>query len=451
MLYLNKLLKKIKENPNFFKEEQVVMSMGLSLTHIKNLKKYALENQLITVTKQKYFLTIEGENFLSGCAKENWLDNNYLKRPDVNVEYLKEETTPSILTKAIRNLAKHMLEGQEIKQNSLEGALLNDIKKCNSLLSELELYVLNGKRNLLFEIFQNYNKKGITKSLFSIILLKILVQNIDSIAIYEKSQFQLKFDVLMFDRMIACPQNFEIQKTEMLDEYLLKDISKIILNKTSYNILEITKGLYKTIKGLDKYTMNTQNLTPKTLRLRNVILSAKDPISLFERDIPKVLSGKLLKDCGREFLNDLKVSLNELKDCTNNLNKDLKNFIFKSFNTASKEDLSERFLLVEEFIGEKELKVLFNSIVDINVSDELWTNRIATFINKSRVPKDWTDEDYADFKVKTKELAVKFVVLESTVGNPSGVLSPRYNEVLDAYLNLSKAEQFILLRNVVNM
>lgn len=451
MLYLNKLLSRIKKDSKIFKNPQIILELGLTGTDIKNLKKYALENQLITQVKQEYFLTEEGEKYLVTNTTPKSKSQDFTLRPELNVEYLKEEKTPAVLTKAIRAYAKFLIENIEMKENSIENALQNDIKNCKKLYSALEADILNKKRNNLNVIFEKYLQKGLTKSLIACIVLTVLVNNLEKTAIYEKSQFQLKFDALMFDRMVACPENFEIQKTEVPDEILLKDVSKIILNKTSNNILEITKGLYQTIKALDKYTMNTENLSKKTLRLRNVIVNAKDPISLFERDIPKALGQKSLKDCDREFLNELKISLKELKNCTENLVKDLKTFFFESFKTKSRKDLNERFLVIKEYIGEKELKILLNNVVDSDSDDTLWINRIATFINKSRVPKDWSDGDYADFKVKSKELAIKFFVLESTVGYAENSTTKNYHKVLNSFLNLTKAEQMILLRKAVRM
>ena len=448
---LNKLLLKIAENPRLFKANEIILILGLTSTQIKNLKKYALENQLITQSKQEYFLTEDGKKYIKKNPIKIWNDEKFSLRPNINVELLKEDKFMPNMTKAIRNLAKNILENQELKTYSLETAILKDLERCDNLFKKIENKVLDGKRNSLLSLFEKYQEKGITKPLFYLILLKILSNNLDRIAIYEKSQFQLKFDVLMFDRMIACPQNFEIQKTEMPDVYLLKDVSKIILNYKSENILEITKGLYKIIKSLDKYSLNTQCLSSKTLRFRNIVLNAKDPISLFERDIPKALGYKALENCDREFLDDLKTSLNELKNCTKNLIKDINIFIYKSFKTTSKEDLAERFLAVKEYIGDKELKILFNNVIEKNVDDELWTNRIATFINKFRVPKDWSDEDLADFKLKTKELALKFSILEATLGTADCFASKNYKIVLDSYLKLSKQEQMILLRNAVNL
>lgn len=451
MNYLNKFLKTVKENPTIFKSEDAILRFGLTNTHIKELKKYALENQLITQEKQNFFLTEKGENFLSENPLVSWENKDFPLRESINVEYLKEEKTTAILTKAIRLIAKYLLEGQTLKDFSIEHAVFEDIKNCKILITKLENDILKGKRVCLEDIYKKYLEAGLTKSIISLVILIVLNKNIEQIAIYEKSQFQLKFEPLMFDRMIACPQNFELQKTVMENEYLLKDISKIILNEKSNNILEITKGLYKTIKTLDKYTMNTQNLDKMTLRFRNVIVNAKDPMSLFKKDIPKSLGFNCLEDSDREFLNNLKKSLKDLKNCTDKLVKDLEKFFFEAFHAKSKEDLSQRFLAIKEYIGEKELKILLNTVIEINVPNDLWIKRIATFINKNRVPKDWSDEDYADFKVKTKELALKFFILEATVGMNESCVTQKYHKTLNSFLNLSKQEQLVLLRNAIKM
>ena len=449
MLYLNKLLLGIKKDSLLFKSPEIVLKLGISSSQIKELKKYALENQLITQQKQEFTLTTLGEDYLVKNPIENLQVKSPLQAPNINVEYLKLEKTPAILTKAIRALGRYFIEKENLKEFSLEQALFEDIKRNEKLKLKIEKDILNGKRNDLEYIFEKYINLGLTKSLVSILLLVVLTENNERIAIYERAQFQLKLDSLMFDRMFACPQNFELQRTEMPDEYILKDVSNIILNKKTDNILEITKGLFVIIKNLEKYTLNTQNLTPKTLRFRNVIMNAKDPISLFERDIPRALGEKSLKECDREFLNNLKISLDELKNCYKNLVLDLGTFIFKTFDAKAKTDLSERFLAIKEFIGDSELKILLNTIIDVNVSDDLWINRVATYINKSRVPKDWSDEDYADFKVKTKELSLKFALLETTVGTTQSDLSRKSLSVLNDYLELTKIEQINLLRKMV--
>ena len=231
MLYLNKLLHVVNENPTIFKSPNYILILGLTATAIKDLKKFAIENLLIEQKKEGCFLTKKGIDYLKTKPVQKWASKDFELRPDINIEYLKEEKTPSVLTKSIRLLAKNFLEKEPIKENSLEKALFNDLKKCENLVLKIEEDILSSNKILLDSIYNDYIKKGLTKSLISIIILAVLSRNLEQLAIYEKAQFQLKIDPLMFDRMIACPQNFEFQKTEMKDRYILKDISKIILHK----------------------------------------------------------------------------------------------------------------------------------------------------------------------------------------------------------------------------
>lgn len=450
MLYLNKFLNAIKKDSQIFKRKNIVNILGITFTEIKKLKKYALENELIIQNKKGIFLSDLGEQYLTQNPFINWDIEKYNLRPRINVEYFKEEKCSPVLKKAIRNLAKHLIEQEEIKQFSLEEALIEDIKNCENLILIIQKEILNGNEINLKILYDKYLKLGLTKSIISICILKILVNNIEKIAIYEKSQFQLNFNCLMFDRMFACPEHFEFKKTEMSEEFILKDISKIILNNKSTNILEITKGLFATIKRLDKYTLNTQNLTKETLRLRNILLNAKDPIILFKKDIPQVYGYKTIKDCDRKFLENFKKSLSELKNCSEDLLIELKQIILKTFHSQSKKELAERFLHAKNYIGENELKILFRNIINLGMSDELWTNRIATFINKYRVPKDWHDEDFANFKLKICELATRFFIIEATVGVSGKFAGKDFEILMNKYLSLTRQEQLLFLRKVAN-
>ena len=197
--------------------------------------------------------------------------------------------------------------------------------------------------------------------------------------------------------------------------------------------------------------MNTERLSKKTTRFRNVIVNAKDPISLFYRDIPKVLTGKLLPECNNnDLLKEYKNSINELRSATENMISEIKEFFLASFQADSREEMRKRFQKIEEFLGEKELRILFNNVIEKESDDELWINRIATFINKSRVPKDWSDEDIADFKVKVKDLALNFYSIEATVGTTKKGLNQTLEKIINKILELSKDEQKVIMYQILN-
>lgn len=454
MEYLNKLLVYVEKDPKIFKKPDLNFIVGLTNTQIKDLKKYAITNELIKEDKKEYFLTPKGQNYLKENPIQSWCCKELPNRPEINLEYLKLDKMPPILTKAIRCLARHLLESEELKENSIESYLMRELlsesSTCKNIKNEIEEYILQGKKIKLTDLFERFMSYGLTKSIVGILLLDILAKNKDILAIYEKLQFQLKLNQLMFDRMIFCPQNFEIKKTIMEDIPIFEDISLVLSDKPTKNILDITKSLIYFIRDLEKYTLNTERLSKKTLRFRNAIMNAKDPISLFNRDIPKVLVGKFLSDCDSEFLSTYKSSIDELKNATKNMIFEINTFFFKSFNSKTREELRSRFESIEEYIGEKELKILFNNVVEKEADDILWINRIATFINKSRVPKDWSDEDVADFKVKVKDLALKLYTLEATVGTANIGQSNKFEKLIAQILSLSKPEQSVILRKVVN-
>ena len=133
MLYLNKLLLGIKKDSLLFKSPEIVLKLGISSSQIKELKKYALENQLITQQKQEFTLTTLGEDYLVKNPIENLQVKSPLQAPNINVEYLKLEKTPAILTKAIRALGRYFIEKEDLKEFSLEQALFEDIKRNEKL------------------------------------------------------------------------------------------------------------------------------------------------------------------------------------------------------------------------------------------------------------------------------------------------------------------------------
>lgn len=454
MLFLNKLLLGIKNDFHIFKNEKVNYILGLTNSQMKELKKFALENEFISQKKQEFFLTKKGEIYLESHPIVSWNNEDFPKRPNLNLEYMKIEKTPATVTKAIRNLAKHLLDGEELKPDSVEDCIKQEILSENSnfkdLKIETEKLFSQDKRVNISDLYKLFVSYGLTKSVISVLLLDFLSKNKDKLAVYEKYQFELRITQLLFDKMMFAPENFELQKTVFEQSSVLEDISVLLLPKKSNNILEITKGLIIFIRNLEKYTLNTERLSEKAIKLRNAVINAKEPINLLTVDIPRIIQGKKLKDCDDEFYSIFENTLNELKNAVNNMVQEINNFTLKAFICKDRKELSDRFKNIEEYIGSQEMKTLYSNITNEDVSDKFWIERIATYVNKFRVPKDWSDEDVADYKVKIKELALKFHTLEATVGSEQITITSEFNSLLDTFFKLSKSERFIFLRKAVN-
>lgn len=140
----------------------------------------------------------------------------------------------------------------------------------------------------------------------------------------------------------------------------------------------------------------------------------------------------------------------ELQFATANMEEEVRKFTFETFNCSSRKELSDRFLALNEYLGDSELKIFYKNVVDTEEDDNLWFRRIATFINKYRVPRDWFDSDVADYKVKIKELALKINAIESIVDSLNYQMSDSFKRLLDDIEKLSKPEKNILLKKIVN-
>lgn len=456
MQYLAKILTAIKKDSKLFQNPEINFILGLTTTQVKELKKTAITEGLIEEHKREFTLTKAGEQYVNEVPIISWVGDVNNKRPEINLEYLKVEKTPPTVTKAVRCLARHLLENEGLKENSTEHYLVRELlcskSTCAKVKKEIEKFVLQNNKFKLTCLFERFMTPpyGLTKSIVSILLLDVLSRNKDILAIYENSQFQLKLTSLMLDRMIYCPQNFELQKTTVEDLPILEKISAIILPCKSTNILDLTKGLIHFIKSLDKYTLTTERLNKNTIRFRNAVLNAKDPINLFYKDIPKILDDKILCQCDKTFVKAFDETIQELQNSYANLIKEINTFLFDSFKEKSRKKLAKRFESVQEFLSDNELKILHNNVKELNSSDTLWIERIATFINKSRVPKDWSDNDVADFKIKVKELALKFTTIEASTGESNTEIDNTTAKILSQILKLSKPQKMILLRAVVN-
>ena len=211
MEHLNKLLACVEKESLIFKNPDLNFIVGLTNTQVKDLKKIAVEEGFIKNDKQEFFLTEKGKIYLKENPIKSWCSDKFPKRPEINLEYLKLEKMPPTLTKAIRCLARHLLEGEELKENSIESYLMRELlsknSTCKDIKKEIKKDILKGKKIKLTDLFEKFSSYGLTKSIISILLLDVLAENKDILAIYEKLQFQLKLNQLMFDRMIFCPQN----------------------------------------------------------------------------------------------------------------------------------------------------------------------------------------------------------------------------------------------------
>lgn len=453
MLYLNKLLKCVKKHPELFTLKNAGYITGLTTTQIRDLKQFALKNGLICRTEKRnhYCLTEIGDKYL----EENPVEINE-NSPDTNLEYLKSAQMPSCVTRAIRQLSKHMIDNEEIKEESIENYIKKEIFEENprfkKIINELEKCIFLGEKPVqsvnLEKLFNKFISSKITKSIFSVILMYILIKNQKYIAIYELGQFQLKLTPLVFDRMIHAAKNFELKIIKQNESKKLKELSKAVLPKSDTDMIKMTSSLMHIMKSLEKYTHTTSDLDKKIIKLRNSIMNSKDPVKLFFHDIPKALQGKELEECDKEIAVEFENAILTLQNCYTNLISELENYMLNNFNAKSIEELTKRFESVKEYLNSDSLKILYNNLPKDYCDNFKTVEKIAAYVNGSRVPKDWDDNDKADFKLKVKELAAKFKIIEAVAGKELNT-DKTVEKIIKQIEKLNDTQKLFLLKSVV--
>ena len=406
--YVLKFLHTLQEYPKLFSLKEKIVLSGFSNSDLEKLKKYAILNNLITIEKQGMLLS---EKALKMLAK--------YKPTKLNIEYFNEEKMPLVLSKAIRNYAKYLFDNEELKENSLEYAIKIEVENIGLNIEDM-----------LFEDNLNdiIKKSKLSKSLLLTLILNHLSKNQDKIIIYEKGEFCIAITSLIFDKMNINPAWYSFKRAT-IENKLLDDFASVINSKQ--NIIDFTKKLYSQFKKLHKIVFETNNLSPKTLKFKNTLLNAKDPIILFEKELCVLFKEK------KEF----QYALSELENYYPKLLDELEKYTLQSFCVNSLDELKTKLAKIKEFISNKELLIFANNLDSIE--------RLATYVNQNRCPKDWNDLDVADYKLKIKNYSNEYSIIQSALEFDESLLDENTKNLIYKVLKLSKAQRALLLRGIV--
>ncbi len=391
----------------------------------------------------------EGDEDLSQPEISNYFDKKYDRCPSFKNEYLTQNKPPATGTKAIREVIKHLIEDKDLKANSVELAMVQELfrkdVKIKCIRDEIEIFIHRAEvKSNIQELYTKLSSEpyGLTKTIISLLLLDVLLKQGDKVSLYEKNAFSLEITPLLFDRLMANPQNFELQKNIFDGEKrkYIELLSETLLKENTSNLLHLVKGIVVKVRELEKFTKQTTILTKTTERVRNIIMNAKEPHALIFRDLK------------RFSIDELKQSFDEMDSCYNSLIQEIESFLFESLSikVADKEALETKFKNIFEYISNDELKIFANNILIDDLPYNRWLERVATVVNKKRVPKDWCDNDLADFKQKIKEIAIKTQGLENLTGKNSIDFDKVLNSVYKAVKKLSKPQQLALVREITN-
>ena len=207
---------------------------------------------------------------------------------------------------------------------------------------------------------------GVADGFVPVLFCSYLLANNMTIALYEGGTFAPELSVPVLERLMRRPERFSVLKFGLGGERsaVIERFARGF--KADNGVLPIVRSLYARVGALPKYTLTTQNLSPKAIAVRETILRARSPERLLFIDLPSVLGCQPFQSTLNESMNESNVetffdSLNsafsEYIACYPKLLDRIRNGVLDIFDIA--EDETEWLTKIQ-----KRASYLYNTVLD---------------------------------------------------------------------------------------
>jgi hypothetical protein len=277
---------------------------------------------------------------------------------------------------------------------------------------------------------------GIKAGLHPIFLAVALLHFESELALYEHGNFVPRLSLPVFERLIRNPSNFELHFCKiagsradalhhMIQVFARKDI-EIDPATQKLDLLTLVRPLALFASSLDAYTKSTTSISEPARRIRQALLSAREPDRLLFKLLPEACGFDEFTadtvsnhDSIVSFSQILFDGIGEIKRAREHLLGRIELMIKDSFHSihggeALREDLARRSGLVERHVADRKVKSFVIRSQNTDEDYVIWLESLAAlFVGKPT--KTWSDEDVDRLQVNVTDVARSFVNLERVV------------------------------------
>src|ERR1700733_9757324 len=278
---------------------------------------------------------------------------------------------------------------------------------------------------------------GVRDGLAWLLMAAFAAINAQELAFYEDGTFLREIGADEFQRLIKAPDSFEIQLCRIAGvraevfEYLLKVLDLRATVAPEPLVLDVVRPLCQFVANLPDYARNTKSVSAQSIKAREVILAAKDPVRLLFRDLPDSIGiGAIeLDERGnaekpKRYANALKQYLDELRHAYDGLLERMIVSLSEELGTSGdlhkvRQNLAQRAAAIALLAEEPMLKAMCLRFSDHGLADQAWLESLGSFL-ASQPPARWRDADEDAYRRELHTLAQRFKNLESmlvTKGN----------------------------------
>jgi hypothetical protein len=243
------------------------------------------------------------------------------------------------------------------------------------------------------------------------------------IAFYENGAFLPEITVEAFERLVKSPGSFELRRyrIEGLRREVYIQLAALFGQPAparGESLLSVVKPLFRFLRRLPSYCQTTTRLSSRTLKVRTVLMHAKEPDQLLFWQLPEACGMEPFDTAAadgaraKQFFDALRSSITELQRAYEDLLRDLQELLFRAFDLSERSKLEARAQAVLSYCVEPRLKAVVNHIANSHMDETLWIEAIATTI-VGKAPKSWTDDDRVRFEIGLAEMSRNIRHLEA--------------------------------------
>jgi len=244
----------------------------------------------------------------------------------------------------------------------------------------------------------------------------------DRVAVYEHGTFVPLLTSYLSERMVRNPSHFDIKNfanTTGARKHLVAELAHFFNIKPGFqkqrvsNVLSIVSYLMSRMKNLDNYSLETSNLTPITLKLRETLLDAVEPDNLLFETLPKsmnlfpVFTSKKKYEQVNIYTEKLNAALKELTNCHDELLNDLLKLLLRAASEQSRLAITGQAAALKDEVLNPSMKTFVLALANDKIDDHHWINAIAT-ITIGKAPTEWQDKDLLKFEYEIFHLISNF-------------------------------------------
>jgi len=268
---------------------------------------------------------------------------------------------------------------------------------------------------------------GLKDGPIPVLLTALLLAYRDEIAVYQDGSYQPELTDGLLERLVKTPDRFAAKAIGGggLRKAVVENLGVAIgavpppPRRRNPTVLKVVAPLLAAVRSLPEYTKRTNDLSPETVAVREVLLEARDPSDMLFTALPEAC-GMSPIDAGTranqstaaKFVEAVLAATEELTDAYPQLLGDSASSIAAAFAVPSEMpdlrlDLRGRARPLEGRVIDREMRSFLLTAIDASLDDEQWVEAMM-FNVSGAAPSSWTDEDRARFSMHLAEIAGAF-------------------------------------------